>query len=91
MVINKPPEVDFWLFKRPFTNQSWLFILISFSLIFTMLFMVQYKSTKGYVIIELIAWLLFVILYAFYGGALTMFFTNEPSLPFNTIGIFICF
>ena len=36
-------------------------------------------------IIELIVWFFFVIIYAYYGGALTMFFTNEPTLPFKTV------
>ena len=36
-------------------------------------------------IIELVVWFFFVIIYAYYGGALTMFFTNEPTLPFKTV------
>ena len=31
------------------------------------------------------AWYTFVILHAYYGGALTMFFAGEPTLPFKTI------
>ena len=31
------------------------------------------------------AWLFFVLLNAYYGGALTMFFTSEIPIPFNTI------
>ena len=30
-------------------------------------------------------WFLFVLLNAFYGGALTMFFVAEISIPFNTM------
>lgn len=31
------------------------------------------------------AWFFFLLLNAYYGGALTMFFTSEVSIPFNTI------
>ena len=30
-------------------------------------------------------WLFFVLINAFYGGALTMFFVSEVTLPFNTL------
>ena len=30
-------------------------------------------------------WFLFVLLNAFYGGALTMFFVAELSIPFNSV------
>ena len=35
-------------------------------------------------IVSLTGWFMFVLLYAYYGGALTMFFTSTPSMPFNT-------
>ena len=41
--------------------------------------------TVSKTIIELTAWVFFTILYAYYGGALTMFFTTKQSLPFETI------
>ena len=31
------------------------------------------------------SWFFFVLLNAYYGGALTMFFTSELPIPFNTI------
>ena len=34
---------------------------------------------------SLTSWLFFVIINAYYGGALTMFFTSELTLPFNSI------
>ena len=30
-------------------------------------------------------WTFFLLLNAFYGGALTMFFTSKPALPFTTV------
>ena len=35
-------------------------------------------------VVSLTGWLFFVLLYAYYSGALTMFFTSEPSVPFDT-------
>lgn len=32
-----------------------------------------------------IVWTFFLLLNAFYGGALTMFFTSKPALPFTTV------
>ena len=32
-----------------------------------------------------IVWTFFLLLNAFYGGALTMFFTSESALPFTTL------
>ena len=36
-------------------------------------------------IIQVVTSLFYVILYAYYGGALVMFFTTKPKLPFKTI------
>ena len=36
-------------------------------------------------IVVISAWVFFVLLNAFYGGALTMFFSSAPSLPFETM------
>ncbi len=33
----------------------------------------------------LAAWLLFILVNAYYGGALTMFFSSSPTLPFETL------
>ena len=44
-----------------------------------------YEHTDGYKITSTTAWIFFVLLNAYYGGALTMFFTSEAPIPFNTI------
>lgn len=47
-----------------------------------LLFTYQYFS---YMIASLSSWLFFVLIQAYYGGALTMFFTSEIPIPFNNI------
>ena len=49
------------------------------------LFVGKKYETASKTVIELTAWLSFTILYAYYSGALTMFFTAKQSLPFETI------
>ena len=43
------------------------------------------KQLSSESILELVIWLFFTIVYAYYGGALTMFFANEQRLPFETL------
>ena len=38
-----------------------------------------------YSIIEVSLWFFFVLINAYYGGALTMFFVSEITVPFNTL------
>ena len=40
---------------------------------------------SSYMITSFSSWTFFVLLNAYYGGALTMFFVSEPTLPFNTL------
>ena len=86
---NRRCKIDPGFFIRPFTEISWLLIFISFIFLFFLSLVIQFfdKSDKraSKSIIELTAWFLFVMLYAYYGGAMTMFFAVEPSLPFKTI------
>ena len=44
-----------------------------------------YEHTDGYMITSTTAWIFFVLLNAYYGGALTMFFTSEIRVPFSSI------
>ena len=43
-----------------------------------------YEETDGYMITSTCGWTFFLLLNAFYGGALTMFFTSEASIPFTS-------
>jgi hypothetical protein len=84
------PEVDTGLFIRPFTNDAWAGCGL-ISLLIIVIIMVPYgcisyyEHTDGYMITSIVAWYFFVLFNAFYGGALTMFFTTEVSIPFNSI------
>ena len=44
-----------------------------------------YEYTDGYMIASTTGWIFFVLLNAYYSGALTMFFTTEIRVPFNSI------
>ena len=88
--IPKPPEVDSGLFIRPFTNSAWKTIgIVSFIgilvLIVPYFFIKDWENLKAYHIIELSLWSFFVLLNAYYGGALTMFFVSEITVPFETL------
>ena len=84
------PEVDPGLFIRPFTNDVWhaIAIILSIGLI---IFISPYFFVKGWgtmkanSIIEVSLWCFFVLINAYYGGALTMFFVSEITVPFNTL------
>ena len=46
---------------------------------------IYYHLLHRYMLSSTSSWLFFVLLNAYYGGALTMFFTSEAPIPFNTI------
>ena len=49
-------------------------------------FISYYEHTDGFNCAAFWSWIFFVLINAYYGGALTMFFTSELTLPFNSIG-----
>ena len=86
-LVHQPLDIDPGLFIRPFTEFSWALIFALFTIQFIFLFMFQFleKRKVSKSIVELTAWIFFIILYAYYSGALTMFFTVESILPFEKI------
>ena len=44
-----------------------------------------YEETQGYQIASFSGWMFFVLLNAFYGGAMTMFFTSGGQQYYKTI------
>ena len=83
-------NLDLWLFTRPFRNEVWGVIgLITVVLI--VIFVAPYyiskklTTTSGHRMIESIGWLFFLLISVYYDGALTMFFSTEVSISFNTI------
>ncbi len=86
----QPPEVDTGLFIRPFRDDAWsgvgvIFLIILVCIIIPYAAISYYEHTDGYMMTSTTAWYFFVLLNAYYGGALTMFFTSEISIPFNSI------
>ena len=89
-LIPKPLSLDYGLFIRPFQEATWLAILSMIGLIPIVYFLIykvygqvdELTSTK---IFEFSFWTFFILVNAFYGGALTMFFASEVSLPFDSI------
>jgi hypothetical protein len=81
-------EIDFGLFVRPFSTQSWVAILSLFAIATICIFLNQYviphtEDSNGEKILVATLWYFFVILYAFYGGAMTMFFTKAQHIVFQ--------
>ena len=86
----QPAELDFGLFIRPFQEEAWLLVLafvlmISITIAVPYSLFNYYEHTESFKLTALFSWLFFVIINAYYGGALTMFFTSELTLPFNSI------
>ena len=89
-VVPSPPEVDAGLFTRPFRNDTWqgigLMILFGIILLFgPFAFFKSYENSAAMKIVAFTGWTFFVLINAYYGGALTMFFVSEITLPFNTL------
>ena len=86
----KPSELDYGLAIRPFTHNVWKSIGITLSggLAF---FFIPYFFIRGWEnmsansIIKLSLWFFFVLINAYYGGAMTMFFANENVPPFRNL------
>ena len=86
----QPAEVDIGLFIRPFRDDVWTAIMIMSTLIITVILvpygLIQYfEYTNGFMIAQISGWFFFVLLNAFYGGALTMFFSSEITIPFENM------
>ena len=86
----QPAALDFGLFIRPFQIEAWylvfgclLFIFITIIVPYT--FLSYYEHTESFKLASLFSWLFFLLINAYYGGALTMFFVGESTLPFNSI------
>ena len=87
----KSPETDFGLFLRPFTSDAWSAIaavlLVAIACV-GLPFLLRHpavEETEGHQIMVMTVWYFFVLLNAYYGGALTMFFSSEARVPFATI------
>ena len=84
------PELDYGLVIRPFTNNAWtcIGIILITGLVFLFLpyfFIRSWDNMSANTIIKLSLWFFFVLINAYYGGALTMFFANEIDPPFKNL------
>ena len=75
---------------RPFRPDAWqvLGLVILACLLMIVLprkIIKNYQSTQSCIIVATTSWFLFVLINSYYGGALTMFFVSEITLPFETI------
>ena len=86
-----PPEIDIGLFIRPFKNEAWAGVILIVATSFLVVAIPYtylttfYENTDGYRISSTSVWIFFLIVNAYYGGAMTMFFTTETSIPFETV------
>ena len=62
-----------------------MFCFAMFLMVVPCLCVRKYTETTAFNIITTAGWFFFVLINAYYGGALTMFFVSEITLPFNTI------
>ena len=84
----KAKEIDYTLFTRPFRLEAWLlvgFAAIVFILatVVPYLFAPNFGESTSLRLIEAIAWTFFMLTEIYYSGALTMFFSTAPTLPFE--------
>ena len=83
------PNIDFGLFLRPFTTSAWRGIVGVLLVTYLTSFVIKSRDsdeTPTYQqILAMTTWLFFVLLNSFYGGAMTMFFANDITLPFENI------
>ena len=80
--------MDFGFFLRPFVRTAWLATLSIAVIVLTLQNLPADHSTNdsNYVsIIVAAGGLAATVLQAYYGGAMTMFFTSEPTVPFHSL------
>ncbi len=85
----KEPAVDLTLLLRPFTVPAWIVVLLAMVALHLGLVLTRSRSRTEHSLSHRLAiissWIFFVLTNAYYGGALTMFFSSEASLPFHTL------
>ena len=83
------PNIDFGLVLRPLTTSAWRGIVGVLLVTYLVTFITKFRDsdeTPPYQrILSISTCTLFVLLNSFYGGAMTMFFANDITLPFENI------
>ena len=89
-IINRQnPSIDFQLYTRPFRNQSWYLIGVVFAIFAIILIGYRWHedTCSDWSSLKLTIFVgssFNLMLNAYYGGALTMFFTTKQELPFES-------
>jgi hypothetical protein len=83
-------EIDFGLFVRPFSPESWVAISMMTIIATTCIMITQYvipnaDGTNGQTMMFTTLFIFYVVLSAFYGGAMTMFFKSPSDNNFEDI------
>ena len=77
------------LFTRPFKDEVWVVLGIGNVILITIYFVSYWFSRKGKALrslrlVKSIAWLSYLLVLVYYGGALKMFFTADITIPFES-------
>ena len=77
------------LFTRPFKDEVWLVLGIGNVILISTYFICYWFSRKGKALkslrlIRSVAWLSYLLVLVYYGGALKMFFTADITIPFES-------
>ncbi len=86
----QPAPVDLGVFTRTFKQDAWAWIAVTIAVMMIVILLSytllpnSFEKTHGYRMVHVISMLFFVLINSYYGGAMTMFFTSEIALPFET-------
>ncbi len=83
--LHRPFDITFFL--RPFTTASWAYIIVFTMATITIANLPLWKKADSisHRIVMISSWMFFLLINAYYGGALTMFFSSAPGRPFETV------
>ena len=86
----KASELDYGLAIRPFTPKVWknigITVIVGLALLCLPYFFIRdWDNMSANSITKLSLWIFFVLIHAYYGGAMTMFFANEIVPPFKNL------
>ena len=83
-------QMDMAFFLRPFTTAAWLTVVATAAAACAAAtvpyaFLRGYEHYESHTVSSTAGWICFTLINAYYGGALTMFFTSDIAVPFETI------
>ena len=80
-----PKKVDWLFYLRPFQGQSWIVVIITFLVFFTLrLIYLKYSARSGRGI-SFLGWLLYLVIFAYYSGAQTMFLSTQANISIKNL------